>query len=64
MGPASGAADVGDGQERPDEAYHPIVGVGYVVEQIEPRVFVEPSSNEVCLHLPQVIVELMATLKL
>lgn len=64
VGSAAGSADVWDGQQSADEANHPIIAIGDVVEQVESDLSVQPPGNQICFYLPQVVIELVAALKI
>ena len=62
MGSSARAANVGYGQECPDEACQPIVGIGDVMEEVELKPLVETPGNKVGFQLPEVVVELVPSL--
>ena len=64
VGSAAGSADVWDGQQSADEANHPIIAIGDVVKQVEPDLSVQPPGDQICFYLPQVVIELVAALKI
>ena len=63
MGAPARPAHVRDGQQGADEARHPIIAVGDVVEQVEPVFSMEPPGDKIRVYLPQVVVDLVASLK-
>lgn len=63
MGATSWPPHVRYGQQSPNEAYHPIIGVCDVMKEVEADISVHPPGNEIRLDLPEVIIELVATLK-
>lgn len=62
MGASTRPPYIGQRQESANEARQPVVGVGDVMEDVEPVLFVQPSGQKKCLHLPHMVVDLVAAL--
>jgi hypothetical protein len=63
LGPAAGAAQIGNGQERSDKARAPVIRIRDVVKGIESDLSMEPPGNKIGLDLPQIGVDLKASLQ-
>ena len=59
---SSRSSHVGNCQQRSNEADHPVVGIGDVMEEVETEILVESPCGQVGFYLPKIIVELMSPL--
>ena len=50
---SSRAADIGNWKQRSNEAHHPVVGIGDVVEEIEMKTMMQFPGCEISFYLPE-----------
>ena len=64
VGPSTRSANIRYRKERTDKTGHPVVGICYVVKEIEPVLTVQLPGGEIGRNLPEVGIKLMCTLEL
>ena len=62
MRSAAGTSDVWNWQPCSNEAGHPIVRIGQVVEKVESNTVVKFPRNKIGFDLPKIVVDLMSSL--
>ena len=64
VGSPSWTSHIGDRQQSSDEANHPVIGIGNVMEEVKPELLMQASSCKIGFYLPTIVVELMPTLEI